>query len=584
MSQPPSQASQQIGFNRMGDQAILTEAARHVDIVHTSLMGMTAIVLMLLAALALPVFGRNPVTQPFAFWVMTAASFIGIGGLYYLNYRVHQHVTNQARLTEVLVNSLGQGFVVFGADGLCEKVYSQACYELLEGSPANRSIAEVLRLSESESADFKEWVGILFQKDHALGFDDVVCFFPKFFPHTQGRRVSLVYRPITGANGELKKVLVIATDQTEEFAARQAAKKQQNFAEMICRVFGDRNQFQSTLAHVRDFLEDAGRPGVSLKDSTELLRQLHTLKAAVKQFNLLEFGEVIHEVENELRAPDIGVSDDIFCARLEEGCRKIEGELVRVRDEVCRLIGGACEWRGAVREIPENDLYAFAKAMEESGVSAALMQSYLETIVAVPVRDCFRSFERELAELAGSQEKQVKPVRFEGDNPRILAQPMQEFLFSLTHICRNIVDHGIELPVTRMARGKDAAGLVTVSSSIVKNEKGESLLRLAISDDGNGIDPSRVRAKLASIDPDGAWREEDDQAIVQRIFSWGFTTTEKITHLSGRGVGTEVVEQEVHKLGGTIRVSSELYKGSTFEILLPYKLSIDDRVPFGETT
>ncbi|MGE4352308.1 MAG: hypothetical protein AB7E52_09000, partial [Bdellovibrionales bacterium] len=65
--------------------AVLTEAVRHVDIIHTSLAGMTAIVIMLLAAVALPVFGRQPVTQPLAFWVMTVASFVGIAGLYMLN-------------------------------------------------------------------------------------------------------------------------------------------------------------------------------------------------------------------------------------------------------------------------------------------------------------------------------------------------------------------------------------------------------------------------------------------------------------------------------------------------------------------
>src|SRR5512142_2006436 len=109
-----------------GNKAVLTEAVRHVDVIHTSLAGMTAIVIMLLAAVALPVFGFHPVTEPVAFWVMTAASFIGIGGLYFLNFRVHEHVTNQARLTEVLVNTLGQGFIVFDREGDCGNVYSQA--------------------------------------------------------------------------------------------------------------------------------------------------------------------------------------------------------------------------------------------------------------------------------------------------------------------------------------------------------------------------------------------------------------------------------------------------------------------------
>jgi two-component system chemotaxis sensor kinase CheA len=145
-------------------------------------------------------------------------------------------------------------------------------------------------------------------------------------------------------------------------------------------------------------------------------------------------------------------------------------------------------------------------------------------------------------------DKQVKPIHFVGENPRVLAKTMQEFLFSLTHICRNIIDHGIETPVTRMARGKDPAGLVTISCHVLPEQDGETL-RLVISDDGNGIDPARIRSKLAAKDPDGSWRFEDDQTVIQRIFSWGFTTREAVTSLSGRGVGAEAVELESGNLG-----------------------------------
>ncbi len=557
---------------RVVNDAALTEAVRHVDVVHTSLAGMTAIVAMLLAAVALPVFGFHPVRDPIAFWVMTAASLIGIGGLYLLNFRVHQHVTNQARLTEVLVNSLGQGFAVFDVSGLCGTVYSQACLDLFETVPAGKHITEVLRIKEEDREDFKEWLGILFQPDHALGFDDVVRFFPPFFPHHGGRRIALVYRPVRGKFGELRRVVVIATDQTEEYAARQSAKRQENFAEMICRVFKDRNQFQTTISHMRELLEDVKARKTSLKELPSFLRRLHTLKASVKQFNLIDLADEIHAVESDLHDPEIN-TDEIFTERLEKVCERLSASLLRVTDQVSSLIGAEYEWRGNVREIGEDELYAFAQELEASTADSSVVQKYLETIVAVPIRDCFRSFERELRELALMMDKQVKPIQFLGDNPRVLAKPMQELLFSFTHICRNIMDHGIESPVTRMARGKDAAGKVTISCDVMSGEKGD-ILRIVIADDGNGIDPSRVRVKLSALDPEGVWRFEDDQTVIQRIFSWGFSTRDSVTTLSGRGVGAEAVELEVKKLGGTIRVDSELYKGASFDIRIPYKLDL----------
>lgn len=557
----------------------LNEGVRRADLIHTSLAGMTAIVFMLLSALALPVFGHNPVTHPVAFWVMAWTTFIGILGLYWLNFRVHRHVTDQARLTEVLVNSLGQGFAVFGPDGICGTVYSQACLELLETVPVGKHIAEVLRIPPEQHSDFKDWLDVLFQPDSALGFDDIIRFFPSVFPHSKQRRVTLVYRPIADKQRNLVSVVLIATDQTEEFAARAAVKRQQNFAEMICRIFKDRNQFQSAIAHVREFLDHAAKTGVSFKDSSSILRELHTLKAAVKQFNLIDLGDTIHESENFLREPEVR-DDASFLPRLKEVRQKIEDSLARVTDEVSSLIGTEYEWRGNVHEIGEDDIYIFAEHMAAAHVSEAVIQKYLETIAAVPVRDCFRSFERELRELASMVEKQVKPVKYQGENPRILTRPIQELLFSLTHICRNIVDHGIETPVTRMARGKDPAGQVTIYSEISQDAKtGAQWLHIAISDDGNGIDPSRIRAKLASTDPEGSWRFEDDQTVIQRILSWGFTTTERVTLLSGRGVGMEAVEQEVTKLGGTIRVSSDMYRGSRFDIKVPYCMGLACSAP-----
>ncbi len=552
----------------------MIETVRQVDVVHTSLAGMTAIVLLLLFAVALPVFGKHPVTQPFAFGVMAVVSFIGIAGLYILNYRVHKHVTDQARLTEVLVNSLGQGFLFFGRDGICGAVYSQACLDLLESIPVGKPITEVLSVPEDQRSDFMEWIDVLFQPDHALGFDDVVRFLPQYYTHNVDRRIALVYKPILGAEKELTRVVLIATDQTEEYVARQMAKRQEDFAEMICRVFKDRNQFQATLAHIREFLDDAKIPTTTCEDASRLLRQVHTLKAAVKQFNLVDLGNVMTEAENDLRAPTI-VDDGTFLAALAQSSQKISDALARLVDEVSNLIGTEYEWRGNVREIGEADLYAFARELKESTVAHPLLAHFVESIVAIPLRDCFYSFERELRELSGMVEKQIKPVRFSGANPRVLTQPMQEFLFSLTHICRNIVDHGIEPPVTRMARGKDPAGLVTITFDVVPDQDtGEKWLHIVIADDGNGIDPARVRAKLYSADPEGSWRFEDDHTVIQRIFTWNFTTTEAVTSLSGRGIGMEAVEMEVKKLGGSIHVASQLYKGATFDIKIPYKLDL----------
>jgi two-component system chemotaxis sensor kinase CheA len=572
MTPPETDPAKPKSAGTTAGRAALSEAARHVDDIHTSLVGMALIVIMLLYAVARPVFGYSPVIQKLMFGVMVAASLLGIAYLYYVNYRVHQHVSNQARLTEVLVNSLGQGFLSFNLAGKCGHVYSQACLDLLEGAPSDRDIMDVLRVPQNQRGDFKDWLDILFMPNHALGFDDVVKFLPQFFPHSGGHRISLMYRPIRAKDGTMTHVVVIATDQTEEFAAQQMAKQQQNYADMICRIFKERNQFLATITHARKFIEMAAMP-VTREASAPLLRSLHTLKAAVKHFHLGTLGDTVHKLESELRSEAM-TSDELFMRCLGAGRKEISDGLASVLEQVKELIGVDYERRGNLHEVEESALYDFAREMEARRVDPVLVRHFLSTIAAVPAQDCFRQFERELYDLAEMIGKQIKPLRYTGTNPRVLTQPMQEFLFSLTHVCRNIVDHGIEPPVTRLARGKDPFGQVSIHVEVVPDERKVEWLRIVISDDGNGIDPSRIRARLTTVDPQGNWRHEDDQTVIQRIFSGTFSTRENVTDLSGRGIGMEVVKREVAALGGTIKVQSELYRGVRFDIKIPYTLDL----------
>jgi two-component system chemotaxis sensor kinase CheA len=549
----------------------LTEATRQVDILHTSLVGMTAIVIVLLLAVALPVFGYDPVTSKTSFIVITLTTIAGIGYLYYLNYAVHEVVGNHARFTEVLVNSLGQGFLSFGPDGVCDHIYSQACIDLLETIPAQKNIVDVLRVPEEGRSDFKDWLEVLFMPDHALGFYDVVNFLPQLFFHSGDRRVTLMYRPIYSKPRVLSRVVVIATDQTEEYEAQELAKQRQDYADMICRIFRERNQFLATITHVRKFLDEASIP-VARKNSESLLRLLHTLKAAVKHFHLNDLGDTVHNLESELRSEFIH-SDEQFMEILASGRARVDNDLNSVLDKIKDLIGQDYERRGNMHEIEESALYSFALVMNVAGVSRDIIDHYMRFIVAVPINDCFRQFDRELIDLAEITGKQVKSIRYTGSNPPVLTRHLHALIFSLTHICRNIIDHGIEPAVSRMARGKDPAGQVTIHTDIIRDNDKQILL-IIIEDDGGGIDPTRVRTKLSTTAPDGSWKKQDDHAVIQNIFSWGFSTRDEVTDLSGRGVGMEAVEREIHSLGGSIEVFSEMYHGTKFEIKVPYMLEV----------
>lgn len=551
---------------------------RQVDIVHLSLAGVVTIVFILIVLLGMSSFGVATTVTPWFYAIMAVAAAADVAGLCYINLGVHKNLSDQTRLTEVLVNSLGQGFLLFTQSGICGSVYSQACTELLECVPAGAHIVDVLHVPEDEKSDFKDWMDMLFIPHHALGFDDVVRFLPQFFPHSQGKRVSLVYRPIYDDEHILTQVVVIATDETEEHEAQLRARQQQSYADMICLIFKERNQFLATITHIRKFIEAATETS-GRDNASSLLRLLHTLKAAVKHFHLDVLAKTVSELETSLRAEAL-ISDDAFLKELASGKKHIETDLAAVMLQVNELIGHDYEGRGNMREISEAILYDFARDMEEKNVDPLIVRRFLTDIAAVPAYECFRLFEREVRDLAEIIGKQIKPIRYTGSNPRVLILPIQEFLFSLTHISRNIIDHGIEASVTRLARGKDPAGQISVHIETLQEESnGKEWLQIIIADDGNGIDPAKVREKLEKTDPLGSWREQDDATVIQNIFSWGFSTRDKITDLSGRGVGMEAVHREVKLLGGDIRVYSEVSKGTRFDIRIPYSFNFSTSSP-----
>lgn len=552
----------------------LTQTARRLDIVHITLAGMGGIVLLLYLAVLMPMFGFPPIQSGVVLSIIGLVAIIGIVVLYKMNIDMHKTVTEQARLTEVLVNSLGQGFLIFGRDGVCGSVYSQACLDLLNIVPAGKPVHDVLHVASEQKADFYSWIDVMYDPMHALGFDDAVRFLPDEVPNNTNRVVKLTYRPIRDKNSKLLSVVVIATDRTEEMESVKLAKEQQEFAEMICKIFIERNQFNATVEMVREFITIARKPNNVLSDAPAILRHLHTLKSGLRHFSLRKFADIIHKLEDELRAPAID-NNNLFSRHLNDAAALVEGELNNLLQLIREIMGEADAGQGNVYQISEHKIYAFAEKLKKSNIDKGLSQEFLEEIVAVPVRECFRSFEREVQELAAQLDKKIKPIVFAGDNPKVLTRSVSDLFFSLTHIARNIVDHGIESQVTRLARCKDAAGQITITST-VSHEAGRDWLTMSIEDDGGGIDPSKVRQRLALMDPNGNWRFEDDQAIIQKIFNWGVSTKENVSLISGRGVGLEAVDREVSLLGGTIKVTSEIYKGAKFIIRIPYSVDLSD--------
>ena len=186
----------------------------------------------------------------------------------------------------------------------------------------------------------------------------------------------------------------------------------------------------------------------------------------------------------------------------------------------------------------------------------------------VPVGPIFRQYLRIVRDTAQANGKAARLV-LEGEDVEIDLSMVEHLKDPLTHMIRNALDHGIEAPESRRAKGKDPCGVITIRA----RHDGANIL-IEVSDDGNGLNrqriAERVRASGSVSDPDSLSNHE----LFKFIFEPGFSTAEKVTDLSGRGVGMDVVKRNIEALRGAVTIDSRQGQGTTITVRLPLTLAI----------
>lgn len=186
----------------------------------------------------------------------------------------------------------------------------------------------------------------------------------------------------------------------------------------------------------------------------------------------------------------------------------------------------------------------------------------------MPIGPLFQKNAKMVRDLARRSGKQVS-LEISGESTELDKTIAEELADPLVHMIRNALDHGIETPEERATTGKPATASLRIAA---EHQSGQILI--SISDDGRGLDPERIRGKAIQrglIDETAQLSEEE---VFRLIFAPGFSTAERITDISGRGVGMDVVRQHVESLRGHIGIESQLGKGTTFLIHLPLTLAI----------
>nr|WP_274618808.1 chemotaxis protein CheA [Escherichia coli] len=197
------------------------------------------------------------------------------------------------------------------------------------------------------------------------------------------------------------------------------------------------------------------------------------------------------------------------------------------------------------------------------------LQESVMSIRMMPMEYVFSRYPRLVRDLAGKLGKQVE-LTLVGSSTELDKSLIERIIDPLTHLVRNSLDHGIELPEKRLAAGKNSVGNLILSAE----HQGGNIC-IEVTDDGAGLNRERILAKAASQGLTVSENMSDDE-VAMLIFAPGFSTAEQVTDVSGRGVGMDVVKRNIQEMGGHVEIQSKQGTGTTIRILLPLTLAILD--------
>lgn len=474
-----------------------------------------------------------------------------------------------------VLDSLGQGILVFERDGKCTPVFSSFCKKLFGREPSGLLIEDFLGLDETRAKKYRDWRETLFEE--LLEFEDFAALGLKQLTNKLEREVKLEYQPLRGADGKLSGVVVVVTDKTEEMIAVRKAEKQYELVNKVTLVVKNKDSFKLFIQRGRSLLEAFLKPTNLSLD--EIKRNLHTLKGAAASFGLKAVAASAHDLEEKigkLGSADIGnkfekEAKDIL-ALLDLDIRTLGDVLGQSFDnsnnEIVELMVSTIKsWAETLLEFPQDE-----KIVQ-------LRVHMLREFMHQPIVESFRHIKPSLVTLASNLGKKFADFQLIGGDIKVPRKTLQPLFAELNHAFRNSIYHGIEAPADRIAAGKPEEGKITMKCT-AEDRGGIHFLRLEIKDDGKGIDVPKLRKKLIEKGEKSLENVRDEE-VIQWVFKDGVSTSATINEVAGRGVGMSAIAAEVRRLGGKASVESKPGVGMTLTILLPMKELLDADLPAG---
>ena len=465
----------------------------------------------------------------------------------------------QKKSRDLLLGSLNQGYLTFNREGIVQEGTTKITEDLLESSFFESEVKklkvwDILFKKKEQNENFKKWIDKIFEG--RFSFRDLKQLAPKSFEGSKGKYIELEFRPIyeEGSKRKIDKVIMIASDKTHELELKNKLLADKESIEFVSKCLQNPLEFVDLIYDTTSLIQEFKFEKKSF-DKGELFRNFHTIKARFGQFSLKSLTNIINDIESAISNEEFGNIEayvDTFDLELKDFVKK-NRLIVEAANKFLVEEGNAIQ----VPEIIE-------KAQEFKDINQYI--DFVKTeYLLTDLKTKFQRYIPLVDEIAERQGKAIN-VEISGDKILVDTNKYSNFINSSIHLFRNMVDHGIESEGERIEKTKPQKGKIKVDFKL--NDGG---FEIVIQDDGQGIDPLRVKEKAIEK---GLKSEEElslikDEKVVDMIFMPGLSTKEVVTEVSGRGVGMDAVRDEVNKLKGEISVSSKIDEGTKFVIKLP---------------
>lgn len=475
-----------------------------------------------------------------------------------------------------MFNSLDQGFLIIDETGTVTQFASRAAKNFIGRDPVGQHLADIFDILADNRDSFYEWLSMVFEE--VIPFDDIIELAPKaLVTQDENQKIDVSWKPIRShETTKIEQIVIIFNDVSEKYAAEASLKRQKTFTEMVIKYINGKANFIRMIQMTREtaelmkaweFSEEYGKASLEY-----LTRELHTLKGGLNMLSMDELGHRIHDYEDDIRVSQERSASFKETEKLVRLLGNDLSENLKKFLEKYKRVFKFDSDSASIKEVPTNNVYKFSERLLKGGMTD-LLRSFVKEIVEVPALSMFAPLESNVFSKSLQMGKNIDFLVKDPKEIRVIPEFYMNLFEQMIHIFNNMVDHGIESPDQRMIMKKDPVGKITVSVDV--NESSNQL-QFIIDDDGKGIDPVEIRAKLEKAGV--AHQTETDDQVIYHIFDQGFSTREAVSMTSGRGVGMSAFMAALKEMNGKVKMKSVVGKGTQFEIIVPYIRDLDSSI------